>query len=127
MEEARAALQQALEIRPEVVSQVKELLRRGSPEFVALFEKTVYVGLRRAGLPDIWSESNERPLGWTGLSDAREDRPVLGGRTDGSLIRAQADPPEDRREGGTARGVRMGRGPKPGRSERRRRSPKIRQ
>jgi adenylate cyclase len=71
MEEARAALQQALEIRPDVVSQVTELLRRGSPEFVALFEKTVYVGLRRAGLPDMWAESNERPLGWTGLSDVR--------------------------------------------------------
>jgi hypothetical protein len=68
-DEAGAALRQACEMQPDVVSQVVGLLRRASPEFVALFDKTVYAGLRRAGLPNIWAETNERPAGWIGLTD----------------------------------------------------------
>jgi adenylate cyclase len=51
--EADAALRQAIEIKPEIASP-SGFLRQVSPQFVALFEKTVCDGLRRAGLPPVW-------------------------------------------------------------------------
>jgi hypothetical protein len=64
--EAGTNLRQALELRPDLAGQLVAFLARVSPAFVALYERTVYAGLRRAGLPDIWGDSNERPPGWTG-------------------------------------------------------------
>jgi adenylate cyclase len=56
LDEARAALAELLKLKPESNSLAR--LRatapnwNASPQFVALREKTVDVGLRRAGLPD---------------------------------------------------------------------------
>jgi adenylate cyclase len=68
LDEARAALAQATEMRPELASPPTcyVLTRRPSPQFITLFEQTVYAGLRLSGLPDIWAGSNERPAGWVG-------------------------------------------------------------
>jgi hypothetical protein len=63
-DEAGAALTQAIEMRPDLVSYIAVLLTRASPQFVTLFQRTVYAGLRRAGLSDVWAETGERPLGW---------------------------------------------------------------
>jgi adenylate cyclase len=53
--EAEAALRQAIEIRPAIALASGFLpARQVGSEFVALFEKTVCAGLRRAGLPAIW-------------------------------------------------------------------------
>jgi adenylate cyclase len=65
-DEAGAAFRQAIDMNPDLVAQTGASLMRACPEFVALFEKTVYTGLRRAGLPDVWAGTNERPAGWTG-------------------------------------------------------------
>jgi tetratricopeptide (TPR) repeat protein len=54
LDEAGAALRQAFETSDDVPRSII-LLRRASPDFVARFERTVYVGLRRAGLPDVWA------------------------------------------------------------------------
>jgi class 3 adenylate cyclase/TolB-like protein len=66
LDEAGAALRQAIEMRPDLVSYISVLLTRASPQFVTLFQRTVYAGLRRAGLSDVWAETDERPLGWVG-------------------------------------------------------------
>jgi tetratricopeptide (TPR) repeat protein len=60
--EASAALAQAIAIRPQVAtaSGCHVLSRQPSSAFVALFARTVYAGLRRAGLPDVWA--NDRPV-----------------------------------------------------------------
>jgi len=54
LEEASAALSKAIEIRPEVVSPSGSIIltRRASPRFAALLQRTVFPGLRRAGLPE---------------------------------------------------------------------------
>jgi adenylate cyclase len=67
LDEACAALGQAIKMKPNLVSQVTRSLMPASPRFITLYEKTVYVGLRRAGLCDIWAETNERPVGWIGI------------------------------------------------------------
>jgi class 3 adenylate cyclase/TolB-like protein len=68
LDEASAALAQAIEMRPELVSPPAcyVLTRRPSPQFITLFEQTVYAGLRLSGVPDIWAGGNERPAGWVG-------------------------------------------------------------
>src|SRR4051812_3272342 len=76
LDAAREAFRQAIEIRPDVIAHVGARLRRGTPGHLALYEKTVYLGLRRAGLPDIWAGSNERPAGWVGSYDAKIPLPV---------------------------------------------------
>jgi class 3 adenylate cyclase/TolB-like protein len=70
LEEAQAVLAKAIEMRPEFASlpTLYALSRRPHLQFITLFERTIYVGLRLAGLPDIWKGSNERPAGWIGVS-----------------------------------------------------------
>jgi hypothetical protein len=74
LDEASVAFKQAVEMRPDLVSQAVTFLRRASPVLVTLYERTVYVGLRRAGMPDIFGGSNERPVGWIGM-------PYVGSRS----------------------------------------------
>lgn len=52
--EAAAALQRAIDIRPDMgsLSTLRALPYHTNPQFIALFEKTICSGLRRAGLPD---------------------------------------------------------------------------
>lgn len=55
LDEARAALAEGMKLRPELNSLAAWRARRPwetGPEFTALADKTVYVGLRRAGFPD---------------------------------------------------------------------------
>jgi TolB-like protein/class 3 adenylate cyclase/Tfp pilus assembly protein PilF len=56
VDEAKAIVAESLKLKPQSNSLAKlhalPLFRNASPEFVALHEKTVDVGLRRAGLPD---------------------------------------------------------------------------
>ena len=54
LEEAGDALRQAIEIRPEIgsISSLRSLPWHTNPRFIALFEKTLVVGLQRAGLPE---------------------------------------------------------------------------
>jgi class 3 adenylate cyclase/TolB-like protein/Flp pilus assembly protein TadD len=54
LREAAAALQQAIEIRPEIdsLSALRAWPSFTNPKFMALFEKTICAGLRQAGLPD---------------------------------------------------------------------------
>jgi DNA-binding winged helix-turn-helix (wHTH) protein/tetratricopeptide (TPR) repeat protein len=61
--EANAALRQAMGMRPQLASPSRcyVVSRRPSPAFIALFEKTIYPGLRRAGLPDIGPATGQRP------------------------------------------------------------------
>jgi adenylate cyclase len=58
LDEARVALRQAIEMRPEIASPpgCYVISRRPSPAFVALYEKTVFAGLRQAGLPNVWDQ-----------------------------------------------------------------------
>jgi tetratricopeptide (TPR) repeat protein len=53
LDEACDALRQVVKIRPEFASQsdLDALLRESSPQYLALWGKTVYAGLIRAGLP----------------------------------------------------------------------------
>jgi len=55
LDEANAALRQAIEMRPELVSPpvCYVLTRRPTPRFITLFEARFVDGLRRAGLPDM--------------------------------------------------------------------------
>jgi TolB-like protein/Flp pilus assembly protein TadD len=52
--EAKAALAEGIKIRPEFdsLARLREYCTWGSPRYLALREDTVYLGLRRAGLPD---------------------------------------------------------------------------
>jgi adenylate cyclase len=54
LDEAAAAMRQAIEIEPEIASlaSLRALPWLTNPRFVVLFEKTYCAGLRRAGLPD---------------------------------------------------------------------------
>jgi adenylate cyclase len=53
LDEARAALAEAIKLRPEINSLAQaRALYAGSPRYWALREKTLNVGLRRAGFPD---------------------------------------------------------------------------
>ena len=54
VEEARAALAEGMKIRPDFdsLARLREYCMWGSPRFLALREGTIYVGLRRAGMPD---------------------------------------------------------------------------
>jgi adenylate cyclase len=54
LDEAKAALAEAIKLRPEVSSMARyrAQLPWGNPQYWALYEKTVEAGLRRAGLPD---------------------------------------------------------------------------
>jgi adenylate cyclase len=70
LDEARAALRHAIEMRPDIVSRTTVWLLGACPEFIGLYEMTAYVGLRRAGLPDVWAETNARPVGWGNLDTA---------------------------------------------------------
>jgi tetratricopeptide (TPR) repeat protein len=76
LDAAHEALRQAIEMRPGLVAHVVARLRRATPGYIALYEKTVYLGLRRAGLPDFWAGTNERPAGWVGSYDAESPLPV---------------------------------------------------
>jgi adenylate cyclase len=55
LDEAGDALRQAVQIRPEFASNsdLEALLRESTPQYLALWRKTVYAGLIRAGLPQI--------------------------------------------------------------------------
>jgi tetratricopeptide (TPR) repeat protein len=66
LDEASSTFRKAIEMKSDLVAQVRGSLMRACPEYITLYEKSVYVGLRRAGLPDIWFGTNERPLGWIG-------------------------------------------------------------
>jgi tetratricopeptide (TPR) repeat protein len=59
-DEARAALAQAIAIRPQIAmaSGCHLLSRQPSSAFIALFARTIYAGLRRAGLPDVWASTH---------------------------------------------------------------------
>jgi adenylate cyclase len=52
--EARAALAEGIKIRPEFnsLARLREYCTWGSPQYLALREDIVYLGLRRAGMPD---------------------------------------------------------------------------
>jgi hypothetical protein len=52
--EAAAALRQAIDIRPEIVSlsDLRALPGHINPRYLSLLERTVCVGLRLAGMPD---------------------------------------------------------------------------
>src|SRR5215472_209299 len=52
--QARTALAEGIKIRPEFnsLARLREYCSWGSPQFLALREDTVYLGLRRAGMPD---------------------------------------------------------------------------
>jgi adenylate cyclase len=58
IDEAKAALAEFVKLKPELssFSQLRAFqasrLEMQNPQYIALFEKTVYAGLRRAGLPD---------------------------------------------------------------------------
>jgi hypothetical protein len=57
IEEAQAEIAEALKLKPEVNSVARwraigAKMGISDPRFQALMEKTVYVGLRRAGFPD---------------------------------------------------------------------------
>src|SRR5215469_3390832 len=57
VDEARAEIAEALKLKPEVNSVAKwramgATMGISDPRFQALMEKTIYVGLRRAGFPD---------------------------------------------------------------------------
>jgi DNA-binding winged helix-turn-helix (wHTH) protein/TolB-like protein len=63
LDEASAALKQALAIQPDVMRVIlrdRLLARRAAPEYVALVRSTVYAGLLRAGLPDVMAEADAR-------------------------------------------------------------------
>jgi adenylate cyclase len=53
-DEAKRALAEAIKLRPEVnsLARWRDLYWEGNPQYLALAEKTVYAGLRRAGFPD---------------------------------------------------------------------------
>jgi adenylate cyclase len=76
LDEAVAALRQALEMDPLLLQSVMLIRRRGL-DFVSLYEKTVYAGLRRAGLPDVWAGTEEPPLGWIGNPERDSGSRVL--------------------------------------------------
>lgn len=67
LNEARAAFRQAIEMNPDLLTRIGVELMRARPEYIVRYERTVYVGLRRAGLPDVWAGTNERPIGWIGI------------------------------------------------------------
>jgi tetratricopeptide (TPR) repeat protein len=52
--EARAALAEAIKVRPvfNSLSRLREYCAWGNPRFLALRDGTIYLGLRRAGMPD---------------------------------------------------------------------------
>ena len=52
--EAKAALAAGILVRPDYnsLSQLREYCAWGNPRFLALREGTIYLGLRRAGMPD---------------------------------------------------------------------------
>jgi len=54
VEEARAALAQGIRVRPDFnsLARLREYCTWGSPRFLVLREETIYLGLRRAGMPD---------------------------------------------------------------------------
>jgi len=54
LDEARAALAEAIKLRPEFnsLARWRAYMTWGSPEYWALRERTTHVGLRRAGMPD---------------------------------------------------------------------------
>jgi adenylate cyclase len=54
LDEAKRALAEAIKLRPEVnsLARWRDLYREGNPQYLALAEKTVYAGLRRAGTPE---------------------------------------------------------------------------
>ena len=55
LEEARSALAEAVKLKPEISSLARwreESPWYTNPPFVALAEKTLYTGLRRAGFPE---------------------------------------------------------------------------
>jgi tetratricopeptide (TPR) repeat protein len=59
--EAETALRQAIEVRPEIALPSGFLpVTQVSSQFVALFDKMVCAGLRQAGLPAVWADTNER-------------------------------------------------------------------
>jgi adenylate cyclase len=74
LNEAHAALRHAIEMSPNIVSRTVVWLLGACPEFISLYERTAYVGLRRAGLPDIWAETNARPAGWINLTDQKANK-----------------------------------------------------
>ena len=55
LDEADRVLRQAVQVRPEFGSKsdLEAVLRESTPEYLALWRKTVYVGLIRAGLPRV--------------------------------------------------------------------------
>ena len=52
LDEARLCLTEALRLNPQITSIAKFPDFRGTAEYTALREKTLFVGLRRAGLPE---------------------------------------------------------------------------
>jgi len=54
LDEARSALAEAIKLKPEVSSlaRVRASFPYTNPEYVRLIEKTVFVGLRLAGMPE---------------------------------------------------------------------------
>jgi adenylate cyclase len=59
--EAGDALRQAFEMRPNYVAEFVARVGGYSPKFGILYRRTVYAGLRRAGLPDVWVEDQRGP------------------------------------------------------------------
>jgi hypothetical protein len=53
-EAARAALAGGIKVRPDFnsLARLREYCAWGNPRFLALREHTIYLGLRRAGMPD---------------------------------------------------------------------------
>jgi TolB-like protein len=61
LDEAAAVLKQAFAIHPDLLRDMlrdRLLAQRTIPEYVALFRKTIYAGLLRAGLPDVAAEAD---------------------------------------------------------------------
>jgi TolB-like protein len=54
IDEAKAALAESLRLKPEMnsVARCRAVPGKGNPRFLALMEKTIYAGLRRAGMPE---------------------------------------------------------------------------
>jgi hypothetical protein len=52
--EAEAALAEGIKVRPDFnsLARLREYCAWGNPRFLALREGTIYLGLRRAGMPD---------------------------------------------------------------------------
>jgi len=54
LDDAKAAVAEAIKLRPEVnsLARIRAQFPWGNPQFWSLFENTVAAGLRRAGFPD---------------------------------------------------------------------------